>query len=95
MVIWEMSGYTKTGLHPIMHLVAVRESLAERHPWLCASLYKAFREAKKLAIVDLEKSAPWRCPCHGSGPNWRRRGRCSAMISGPTAWPKTPRISRL
>ena len=65
MVIWEMSGYTKTGLHPIIHLVAVRESPAERHPWLCASLYKAFREAKKLAIADLEKigtlalSLPW------------------------------------
>ena len=63
--IWEMSDYTKTGPHPIMHLVAVCENPAERHPWLCASLYKAFREAKKLAIADLEKigilalSLPW------------------------------------
>ncbi len=61
----EQAYYAKTGLHPIMHLVAVRESLAERHPWLCASLYKAFREAKRLAIADLEKigslalSLPW------------------------------------
>jgi 4,5-dihydroxyphthalate decarboxylase len=61
----EQAYYTKTGLHPIMHLVAVRESLAERYPWLCATLYKAFREAKDLAIADLEKigalalSLPW------------------------------------
>ena len=63
--IWEMSDYTKTGPHPIMHLVAVCENPAERHPWLCATLYKAFREAKDLAIADLEKigalalSLPW------------------------------------
>jgi 4,5-dihydroxyphthalate decarboxylase len=50
----EQAYYAKTGLHPIMHLVAVRESLAEQYPWLCASLYKAFRDAKKLAIADLE-----------------------------------------
>jgi 4,5-dihydroxyphthalate decarboxylase len=43
----------------------VRESLAEQYPWLCANLYKAFREAKRLAIADLEKlgtlalSLPW------------------------------------
>ncbi len=61
----EQAYYAKTGLHPIMHLVVVRESLAERHPWLCASLYKAFREAKQLAIAELEKigtlalSLPW------------------------------------
>ena len=61
----EQAYYAKTGLHPIMHLVVVRDSLAERHPWLCASLYKAFREAKQLAIADLEKigslavSLPW------------------------------------
>ncbi|MBT5812209.1 MAG: ABC transporter substrate-binding protein [Rhodospirillaceae bacterium] len=61
----EQAYYAKTGLHPIMHLVVVRESLAERYPWLCANLYKAFREAKRLAIADLEKlgtlalSLPW------------------------------------
>ncbi len=61
----EQAYFSKTGLHPIMHLVAVRESLAERYPWLCATLYKAFREAKDLAIADLEKigalavSLPW------------------------------------
>jgi len=61
----EQAYYAKTGLHPIMHLVVVRQSLAERHPWLCASLYKAFREAKQLAIADLERigslalSLPW------------------------------------
>jgi 4,5-dihydroxyphthalate decarboxylase len=61
----EQAYYRKTGLYPIMHLVMVRQSLADRHPWLCASLYKAFRRAKDLAIADLEKigapaiTLPW------------------------------------
>ncbi|MDE0176389.1 MAG: ABC transporter substrate-binding protein [Defluviicoccus sp.] len=61
----EEAYYRKTGLYPIMHLVAMRESLAEAHPWLPASLYKAFRAAKNIAVAALDDvtaphvSVPW------------------------------------
>jgi 4,5-dihydroxyphthalate decarboxylase len=61
----EQDYFRKTGLYPIMHLVVVRRSLAEKHPWLCGSLYKAFRQAKALALAELEKigtlaiTLPW------------------------------------
>ena len=46
--------YRRTGMHPIMHLVGVRKSLVEKYPWLPANLYKAFRQAKDIAIANLE-----------------------------------------
>jgi 4,5-dihydroxyphthalate decarboxylase len=49
----EVAYYKKTGLFPIMHLVGIRRTLAEQYPWLPASVYKAFCEAKALAMVDL------------------------------------------
>jgi 4,5-dihydroxyphthalate decarboxylase len=49
----EQDYYKKTGLFPIMHLIGIRRSLAEKYPWMPASLFKAFNEAKALALADL------------------------------------------
>ena len=49
----EKAYYKKTGMFPIMHLMGVKRHLVERHPWLPASLYKAFSEAKKYAMHDV------------------------------------------
>jgi len=49
----EVAYYRKTKLFPIMHLIGIRKSLAEKYPWLATSVYKAFCEAKALAMIDL------------------------------------------
>ncbi len=49
----EFAYYKKTKLFPIMHLVGIRRTLAEQYPWLATSVYKAFCEAKRLAMIDL------------------------------------------
>ena len=49
----EEAYYKKTGLFPIMHLVGIRKTLAEKYPWLATSVYKAFCEAKVRAMIDL------------------------------------------
>jgi 4,5-dihydroxyphthalate decarboxylase len=49
----EKAYFQKTGLFPIMHLVGLRRDLSESHAWLPVSLYKAFLEAKALAMTDL------------------------------------------
>ncbi len=49
----EMAYFKKTGLFPIMHLVGIRKTLLEKYPWLATSVYKAFCEAKALAMIDL------------------------------------------
>lgn len=46
----ERAYFARTGVFPIMHAIAVRRSLYEQHPWIAASLYAAFVEAK--AVVD-------------------------------------------
>src|SRR5579863_9326377 len=49
----EVAYFKKTGLFPIMHLIGIRKTLLARYPWLATSLYKAFCEAKALAMTDL------------------------------------------
>jgi 4,5-dihydroxyphthalate decarboxylase len=45
--------YKRTGIFPIMHLLGVRRSLVEQHPWLPAAVLKAFAEAKQVALTRL------------------------------------------
>jgi len=45
--------YEKTSVFPIMHVVGVRRSLAEQHPWLPMALLKAFEKSKELALGAL------------------------------------------
>lgn len=49
----ERDYYRKTGIFPIMHLVAIKRELHERHPFVAPSLYQAFCKAKDLAISRL------------------------------------------
>ena len=61
----EREYFRATGLFPIMHALGIRADVHAKHPWLAASLYKAFGEAKKLATQDLEEvvalklTLPW------------------------------------
>jgi len=49
----EQAYYKKTRMFPLMHLVGIRKELVQKYPWLPSSVYKAFCEAKALAMVDL------------------------------------------
>jgi 4,5-dihydroxyphthalate decarboxylase len=45
--------YETSRIFPIMHLIAIRRDLHERHRWLAASLYKAFIESKRAALARM------------------------------------------
>ena len=42
--------FKRTGIFPIMHLVGVRRTLVEQHPWLPGAVFKAFIQAKDKAV---------------------------------------------
>ena len=45
--------YKRTGVFPIMHLIGLRKTLAEQHPWLPAAVLKAFEQSKAMAVDAL------------------------------------------
>jgi len=61
----ERAYFKKTGIFPIMHAVAIRNSLIEQHPWLPKAVFDAYSQAKELMYDHLKKmgwvtiSLPW------------------------------------
>ena len=49
----EQAYYRRTRIFPIMHTAVVREDVHRQHPWVAASLYQAFRQARDIAIEGL------------------------------------------
>ena len=61
----EQAYYAKTGMFPIMHLVGIKRSIVEKHPWLPVNVYVAFLKAKRLCYEEMEQvghlahTMPW------------------------------------
>jgi len=61
----EQEYFTKTGIFPIMHAVAVKTSLLESQAWLAKSLFDAYAESKEMNFAFMTKlgwaydSLPW------------------------------------
>lgn len=61
----EAAWHRATGFFPIMHCLAVRRDVAERHPWLPVELFRAFVRARDMALAELRLvnvlrvSLPW------------------------------------
>ena len=49
--------FKRTGIFPIMHLVGVRRTIAEQHPWLPGAVFKAFSQAKEVALEFLSDTS--------------------------------------
>lgn len=53
--VWGASRdwFGRTGIFPIMHLVAIRRAIVDAHPWVPQTLSAAFLRAKQLSDADL------------------------------------------
>lgn len=49
-----MDYHRRTGFHPIMHVLGIRQDILARAPWLAPRLQAAFTEAKQLALAEIE-----------------------------------------
>ena len=79
----EIDYYKRTKIFPIMHVLVIRREVYNKHPWIARSLYKAFCEAKDVAIRNmhisntLASTLPWL--------SWEREQL--REIFGPDWWP--------
>lgn len=48
-----LDWYSRTRIYPVMHVLGIRRSLAEAHPWLPAAVMKAFEASKRIALAKL------------------------------------------
>ena len=61
----ERAYFEKTRIFPIMHLIGIRKSLYEQHPWLAVNVYNAFVKAKQICLEELNQighlhaTLPW------------------------------------
>jgi 4,5-dihydroxyphthalate decarboxylase len=61
----ELDYFSKTGIFPPMHVIAVKRALAEANPGLMMAIFRAFAQAQKIARERLFESAalstmlPW------------------------------------
>ena len=76
----EMAYYQRTGIFPIMHVVGIRQSLAEQHPWLAINLFRAFNEAKAIAMERMRN--PRIVPLAWYRAAWEEQEK----ILGPDPW---------
>ncbi len=58
----EEDYYDTTGVYPIMHVIAMRKSVLDRHPWAARNLFLAFEEAKNRSLDRLDDNAVSRYP---------------------------------
>ena len=53
----ERDYFRRTGIFPIMHTLVVKKEILEANPWVAFTLFKAFSEAKDLAMADLTQTS--------------------------------------
>lgn len=64
----EEEYFKQTGIFPIMHIVAIKDEILEKYPWVAQNLYKAFVNAKELVYEGYDQTAalkatlPWLIP---------------------------------
>jgi 4,5-dihydroxyphthalate decarboxylase len=58
----EQQYYARTKVWPIMHVIAMKRSILERHPWAAGSLYNAFNASKNRALARMYEQSVSRYP---------------------------------
>jgi 4,5-dihydroxyphthalate decarboxylase len=86
----EKDFYRRTGFHPIMHTLVIREDLYRENPWVPESLFKACQESKAWALRQMRFSGaqrsmlPWL---------YDEIAEMDALM-GPDPWPYGLRANR-
>jgi len=79
----ERAYYQRTGIFPIMHLVALRRDVHEAYPWAAMNLVTAFTQAKDRSLGRIYDTTAPKTPLPW-GPD---RAREAEAIFGHDLWP--------
>lgn len=58
----EKAYWRKTGIFPIMHVLAIRSDMLREHPWIAVNLLRAFEEAKQRSVARALEATASRFP---------------------------------
>ena len=75
--------FAKTGNFPIMHMIGARRALVEQHPWLPATLLKAFTRAKDVCLALLEDTSASKVTL----PFMQEQVKAARDLMGADFWP--------
>jgi 4,5-dihydroxyphthalate decarboxylase len=79
----ETAYFRRTGIFPIMHFVAIRRDVYEKHKWIAVNLYRAFEEAKERSIARIRDMMVSHFPLPWNPDNARR----ASELFGADFWP--------
>lgn len=82
--------YQRTGVFPIMHVVGIRKTLAEQHPWLPMAIFKAFSQAKSAALELLGDTSATKVTL----PFVEEQLKAAKSVMGEDYWPYGVAASR-
>ena len=85
----EKQYYRRTKIFPIRHVVVVKNSILEKHPWVARSLVKAFTEAKEFGIKHVSDTRRSFLAWYGAELEEERE------LFGEDAWPYNIRDNRI
>jgi 4,5-dihydroxyphthalate decarboxylase len=85
----EKKYYLRTKIFPIRHVVVVKNSILERHPWVARSLTEAFSRAKEKGIKHVSDTRRSFLAWYGAELEEER------ALFGEDAWPYTIKDNRL
>lgn len=79
----EEAYYRKTGMFPIMHMMAVRKSLADLHPWLAGNILKACLTARSIVAEEMKSTGMFYSMLPWLSDDLAR----AHAVMGPDMWP--------
>lgn len=76
----EIEYLQRTGIFPIMHLMAIKQEIVDRHPWVPMNLLVAFERSKRMTYERMQN--PRRVPLAWFREAWDKQ----EQLLGPDPW---------
>lgn len=80
----EEAYFRRSGVFPIMHVIAIRRDLYDRHRWVARNLFDAFSQARDAAIARMTSTQVSYLPMAWTADSF---DKSNALLFGRDMWP--------